>query len=256
MEHLNFENLLRETIGLDTATVGRNTVERAVEVRMRSCGLTRKDDYWERVQASNDELQELIEAVVVPETWFFRDREAFEALGRMLEEVRADLRAAGLEPGIVSGGSTPTWFHSHELAALNEIRPGTYIFNDRNTALQGACTLDECAASVMVTVVSTAKEGQVIIDGGSKTFSSDLPSSGEPSHGHVKEAPQAVFRKMNEEHGYVDVRNVAGKMEIGRRLRVIPNHICVAMNLHEQVYGVRNGKVECTWRVEGRGKLQ
>lgn len=181
---------------------------------------------------------------------------AFEALGRMLEEVRGDLRAAGLDPGIVSGGSTPTWFHSHELAALNEIRPGTYIFNDRNTAMQGACTLDECAASVMVTVISTAKEGQVIIDGGSKTFSSDPPSSGETSHGHVKEAPHAVFRKMNEEHGYVDVRDVAEKMEIGRRLRVIPNHVCVAMNLHEQVYGVRNGKVECTWRVEGRGKLQ
>src|SRR5579863_6260906 len=56
---------------------------------MRSCGLTRKDDYWERVQASNDELQELIEAVVVPETWFFRDREAFEALGRLLIEERS-----------------------------------------------------------------------------------------------------------------------------------------------------------------------
>ena len=181
---------------------------------------------------------------------------AIDALGELIDSVLTQLRQAGLTISIVSGGSTPALFQSHKIAGLNEIRPGTYIFNDRNTMLMGACSLDDCAAAIMATVVSTAKPGQIIIDGGSKTFSSDRPSSGEVSFGHVLEAPDAVFTKMNEEHGYVDVRAVGQHFAVGDRLRIIPNHICVAMNLHEFVYGVRGDRVEQVWRVEGRGKLQ
>jgi D-serine deaminase-like pyridoxal phosphate-dependent protein len=178
------------------------------------------------------------------------------ALSELIGSVARELRRAGLAIAIVSGGSTPTLFESHKIDGLNEIRPGTYIFNDRNTMLSGACSLEDCAASIMATVVSTAKPGQMIIDGGSKTFSSDRPVTAEVSFGHVVEAPEAVFTKMNEEHGYVDIRAVKRDFAIGDRVRVIPNHVCVAMNLHEFVYGVRGGYVEQVWRVEGRGKLQ
>lgn len=184
-------------------------------------------------------------------------RAAFDSLAHFLETVCGELRDAGLDPRIVSGGSTPSLYQSHALPYLNEIRPGTYIFNDRNTAFAGACTLDQCAASIIVTVISTAKDGQVIIDGGSKTFSSDLPAApGPPSFGHVVQAPEAVFTKMNEEHGYVDVSSARGRFETGSRMSVIPNHICVAMNLHERVHGIRGNQVEASWMVEGRGKLQ
>jgi D-serine deaminase-like pyridoxal phosphate-dependent protein len=61
---------------------------------------------------------------------------------------------------------------------------------------------------------------------------------------------------MNEEHGYVDITRAGRQFRIGDRLQIIPNHICVAMNLHEQVYGIRGEEVETCWRVEGRGKLQ
>jgi D-serine deaminase-like pyridoxal phosphate-dependent protein len=178
------------------------------------------------------------------------------ALGELIGSVTRELRRAGLAIAIVSGGSTPTLFESHKIDGLNEIRPGTYIFNDRNTMLSGACSLEDCAASILATVVSTARPGQMIIDGGSKTFSSDRPVTAEVSFGHVVEAPEAVFTKMNEEHGYVDIRAVKRDFAIGDRVRVIPNHVCVAMNLHEFVYGVRGGCVEQVWRVEGRGKLQ
>src|SRR5579872_2763862 len=182
---------------------------------------------------------------------------ALDALSALLSGVVGDLKQAGLAPEIVSGGSTPTMFHSHEIAELNEIRPGTYIFNDRNTVLSGACGFEDCAASILATVVSTAKRGQMIIDGGSKTFSSDRPSSGsEVSFGHLVEAPEAVFTKMNEEHGFVDISRVQRDFAVGDRVRIVPNHICVAMNLHECVYGIRGGVVEQSWRVEGRGKLQ
>jgi D-serine deaminase-like pyridoxal phosphate-dependent protein len=140
---------------------------------------------------------------------------------------------------------------------VNEIRPGTYIFNDRNTVNAGACSWDDCAASILVTVVSTAVEGQVIIDGGSKTFSSDrLSNSSEVTFGRVIGAEAARFHKMNEEHGFIDVQGVDRKFRVGDRLQIIPNHVCVAVNLHEQVYAAEGEQVIETWKVEGRGKLQ
>lgn len=184
-------------------------------------------------------------------------QEALAALRALIQAILADFRGVGIEVRIVSGGSTPSLYHSHELPGLNEIRPGTYVYNDWNTVASGACTPQECAATLLVTVVSTARPGQIIVDGGSKTFSSDrLTGSTESTFGHVVEAPDAVFHKMNEEHGYVDVRDCGRKFEIGEGLRIIPNHICVAVNLHERIYGVRNGEVEEVWEVAGRGKLQ
>ena len=183
--------------------------------------------------------------------------QAIQGLSQLIGSVVRDLKQAGFTPRIVSGGSTPALFHSHQVAGLNEIRPGTYIFNDRNTMLMGACTLDDCAASIVTTVVSTAKKGQIIIDGGSKTFSSDRSATGtEVSFGLLPEAPEAVFTKMNEEHGFVDIRRVKRDFAIGDRVRVIPNHVCVAVNLHERIYGFRGDMVEQTWNVEARGKLQ
>lgn len=181
----------------------------------------------------------------------------FERLSCLLDGMLADLARADLHPEIVSGGSTPTLFCSHRLPGVNEIRPGTYIFNDRNTVLSGACDWKDCAASILTTVVSTAKPGQFIVDGGSKTFSSDRPSAaGEVSFGRVVEAPETVFARMNEEHGFIELRDSARRFALGDRVRIIPNHICVAMNLHECVYGVRGNAVEQVWRVEARGKLQ
>ncbi len=182
---------------------------------------------------------------------------ALDQAGERVREALAVLRRGGLEARIVSGGSTPTLFHSHRIRELTEIRPGTYIFNDRNTLATGACTLEDCAASILVTVVSTARPGQIIVDGGSKTFSSDRHlAPPEATFGHIVEASEAVFTKMNEEHGYLDVRRAERSFSVGDRLRVIPNHICTAMNLHEAVYGVRGEVVEQIWKVEARGKLQ
>jgi D-serine deaminase-like pyridoxal phosphate-dependent protein len=182
---------------------------------------------------------------------------AFTQVGELLRSILADFRGAGLEVKIVSGGSTPTLFHSHELDGLTEIRPGTYVYNDVNTVRSGGCAMEDCAATILATVVSTAHAGQMIVDGGSKTFSSDrLVNSAEVTFGHVVEAPGARFHKMNEEHGYIDITRTELEFSIGDRVHIIPNHICVAVNLHEQVYGVRGETVEEIWKVEGRGKLQ
>jgi D-serine deaminase-like pyridoxal phosphate-dependent protein len=184
-------------------------------------------------------------------------REQLKRLDELVRSILEDFRRRDIPVAVVSGGSTPALYHSHEVRGLNEIRPGTYIYNDLNTIRSGGCNMAECAASVLVTVVSTARPGQIIVDGGSKTFSSDrLANSSEVTFGHVVEAPGASFHKMNEEHGYVDVTKVDREFAIGDRLHIIPNHICVAVNLHETVYGIRGDRVEQSWIVEGRGKLQ
>ena len=188
------------------------------------------------------------------------DAAGLEALAKLSQLVRSildDFERAGIEVKIVSGGSTPALFHSHEIDGLNEIRPGTYVFNDVNTVGSGACAWEDCAASVLATVVSTARPGHMIIDGGSKTFSSDRVSySSEVTFGRLTEAPGARFHKMNEEHGFIDITKAEREFSVGDRVRIIPNHVCVAMNLHEKVYGIRGDKVEEVWAVEGRGKLQ
>lgn len=81
-----FESLLKRTIGLDAASIGSSAVERAVQARMSACNLEDSQAYWKQVSTSRAELQELVEAVVIPETWFFRDREAFAAMVRLARE--------------------------------------------------------------------------------------------------------------------------------------------------------------------------
>ncbi|MDA0206342.1 MAG: alanine racemase [Acidobacteria bacterium] len=181
----------------------------------------------------------------------------FEQVRQGVARLREDFERAGLPLGIVSGGSSPTLFRSHEIEGLNEIRPGTYVFNDGDLVEAGHCTWDDCAASVLTTVISTPREGFGMLDGGSKTFSSDrIPGQDPPLFGRIVEVPEARIYKQNEEHGHVDFREAGERPRIGDRLRVIPNHVCVCVNLHEKMYGIRGDRVEHVWDVRGRGKLQ
>jgi D-serine deaminase-like pyridoxal phosphate-dependent protein len=181
-----------------------------------------------------------------------QDLPALATLSTLIEGLLAEAKSAGIELPIVSGGSTPTEWHSHEVRGMNEIRPGTYIFNDRNTIISGACAPEDCAATIIATVVSTSVPGQFVIDGGSKTFSSDKAAA--EGFGVFTDTPDAYFEKMNEEHGYV--QHAGHTRKVGDRVRILPNHVCVAVNLHERIYGVRGDQVVETWTVAGRGKLQ
>ena len=158
---------------------------------------------------------------------------------------------------IVSGGSTPAAFESDFFHRVNEVRPGTYIFNDRNTVGVSAASLNDCALSVVVTVVSTGVPGRAVIDGGSKTFSSDRYQAEDGSgFGLVKEDHAAQIERLSEEHGHLNITRSDRRYKVGDRLSVIPNHVCTTVNMHDEIYGVRGEQVEVTWRVEGRGKLK
>jgi chemotaxis protein methyltransferase WspC len=94
--HIDFETVLKQAMGLDAVSIGSTTIERAVRVRMADLGLGLREDYWQQLHDSTSELQELIETVVVPETWFFRDREAFGALVRLVTEEWLPAHPAGV----------------------------------------------------------------------------------------------------------------------------------------------------------------
>ena len=179
---------------------------------------------------------------------------------RVAERVSRTLAAfeeARQPVGVVSGGSTPSAMFSDRIRGLTEIRPGTYVFNDMNTFYQGACRLEDCAARVVTTVVSTAVPGRAMIDAGSKTLSSDELGSGpKTGHGYVLEASDARLFKLNEEHGYLNIENSTHRFHVGEVLTVIPNHVCTCVNMHDEVFLTRNQEVQGCWRVAARGKVR
>jgi chemotaxis protein methyltransferase WspC len=80
----DFERLVEDTAGLDAASIGSSTIERGVRERLQALGVDEMQEYWLHVSQSERELQWLIEAIVVHETWFFRDAPAFAALQRIV----------------------------------------------------------------------------------------------------------------------------------------------------------------------------
>ena len=167
------------------------------------------------------------------------------------------LAARGVKCPIVSGGNTPAAFLCHEFRNITEIRPGTYIFNDKNTVCAEAVTYEDCALSVISTVVSVSVSGKAMIDAGIKTLSADALLSGDQrGYGRVIEYPEVTVEDLSEEHGHLNLRASDKVPKLGERLRVIPNHVCTCVNLHDQVYGCCGDVVVFEWQVRGRGKVQ
>ena len=190
---------------------------------------------------------------VLPEQRSLLRAQVNEFLDRVFEACAREQ----LPLSIVSGGSTPAAYESDFFHGVNEVRPGTYIFNDRNTVGVSAASLNDCALSVLVTVVSTGVPGRAVIDGGSKTFSSDRYQAEDGSgFGLVKEDHAAQIERLSEEHGHLNITRSDRRYKVGDRLSVIPNHVCTTVNMHDEIYGIRGEQVEVTWRVEGRGKLK
>ncbi|MGM0876626.1 MAG: alanine racemase [Bacillota bacterium] len=159
--------------------------------------------------------------------------------GKLMVNLADRMRREGIEVMDISVGSTPTAPYAAQVKGITEVRPGTYVFYDRMQAVLGSCSLNECAAAVRVTVVSRPSNDLMIIDGGSKTFATDVNPNSEPLHlqgyGHIVEAPHAVIERFSEEHGMVKITQ-NDPFKVGDILHVIPNHICSTVNLHNQVY--------------------
>jgi D-serine deaminase-like pyridoxal phosphate-dependent protein len=180
------------------------------------------------------------------------DAEGFRKARAALDEDIAALKAAGFDVPVVSGGSTPGADKTALIPATTEIRPGTYVFHDASCLANGLATLEECALRVLVTVVSTAVPGQCVVDGGSKTFSSDATVN-VGTFGLFPDRPDWTMHKMNEEHGYV---KIGAPARVGEKVWVVPSHVCATVNMHDEVAYGRRGRVEGTWKVAARGRVR
>ena len=181
------------------------------------------------------------------------DEAGFRAACAKIDAVLAALAASGFEAKIVSGGSTPGAAKTPLIPRTTEIRPGSYVFYDASSLAAKLCVEADCALRVLTTVVSTAVPGQCVIDAGSKTFSSDQ-TVGAGTFGHFVDHPWTM-RKLNEEHGYVEIDGPGGA-RVGEKVWVVPSHCCATVNLHDEMWYGRGGRVEGSWKVAARGKVR
>ena len=179
--------------------------------------------------------------------------------GQLMVSLADRMREQDIRVDDVSLGSTPTVEYAAQVEGVTEVRPGTYVFYDRMQAHLGACSLDECAATVVCTVVSRPSEDLAVIDGGSKTFATDVPPGAEPLNlkgfGHVVGYPGVVLERLTEEHGMLALDRGCD-LQVGDTLQVIPNHICSTVNLHDEVYLLDEGDTVQEVRVAARGKVR
>ena len=226
----------RDLQGIDTLV--------EIDVGVGRCGAQSPEQAVEIAQACSD-----FQGIFYWPSWL--DEAGFRAACVKIDAVLEALTAAGFESKIVSGGSTPGAAKTPLIPQTTEIRPGTYVFYDASSLHAKLCDEADCALRVLTTVVSTAVPGQCVIDAGSKTFSSDQ-TFGVGTFGHFV-GRAWTMRKMNEEHGYVEVD---GRPRVGEKVWVVPSHCCATVNMHDEIAYGRGGRVDGRWKVAARGKVR
>ncbi|MFB6449609.1 D-TA family PLP-dependent enzyme [Bradyrhizobium tunisiense] len=173
---------------------------------------------------------------------------------KFYDEALAGVRAHGLDAKIVSTGGTPNLKNLGKLKGGTEHRFGTYIYNDRMQVAAGVASWDDCALHIYSTVVSRAAPERGILDAGSKTLTSD--TGGLDGHGLILEHPEAKIAKFAEEHGFLDLSRSNTRPNVGDVVRIVPNHVCVVVNMMDEVLMVRGEEIIGTLPVAARGKLR
>jgi D-serine deaminase-like pyridoxal phosphate-dependent protein len=162
------------------------------------------------------------------------------------------LRDAGVSVEHVSVGSTPTMSAVRDLTGVTEMRPGNYVFHDYTQTIIGSCTLEDCAVTVLASVVSRAPgEGRSVIDAGALALSKDVSPSGAPATmGRIFTADGARLREdahvrsLSQEHGLVE-----GELDTHARVRVLPNHSCLAAACFDRYHVVRGDRLVDLWPI-------
>jgi D-serine deaminase-like pyridoxal phosphate-dependent protein len=171
----------------------------------------------------------------------------------MMRNCAEAMRATGIPINEISMGSTPGARYTAQQEGVTELRPGTYVFYDAMQIGWGA-SLQNCALTVLTTVISRPEPTVAILDAGTKALSGDRGLSGS-KHGLLLEDTAAIFDWANEEHGHIDLREATLRPKVGDKLRIVPFHVCTCVNMHDTMYGIRGEHVEAVWKIAGRGKL-
>ena len=181
-------------------------------------------------------------------------RLAIETGERMVETAEI-LRDDGARIDVVSVGATPSALMTCTVEGVTETRPGTYVFNDSYQVKLGIAKIQDCALSILATVISTPAPDRAVIDAGTKSFSSDKAAA-LGVYGRIKDMPHLALVRAYEEHGVLDVGSEGKKPQVGDKLEIIPNHVCPAVNLFDELVGVRDEIVTLKWKVAARGLLR
>jgi D-serine deaminase-like pyridoxal phosphate-dependent protein len=179
--------------------------------------------------------------------------DAMRETQEFLDEALAGVREAGLEPTIISSGGTPNLRNLGVLKRVTEHRAGTYVFNDRMMLACGAATPDDLALHVVATVVSRAGSDRGILDAGSKTLTSDIGNL--DGHGLILEHPQARIARFAEEHGFLDLSACNDRPSVGDVVRIVPNHVCVVVNMVDRLIATRGDEIVGEIPVAARGRI-
>jgi len=174
-----------------------------------------------------------------------RKKECLEVMGQVIE-TKDLLQNAGFDIEIISGGGTGTYMITGRYSGVNEIQAGSYIVMD--TKYRGIEGVDfECALSILCTVISR-QGNRAVVDVGFKSASTD---SGPPS---FKDTKGIEYRSGGDELGRVVITEPSRDLRAGDKLELWPSHCDTTINLHDQYYAVRKGKLEAIWPIVGRGK--
>lgn len=162
------------------------------------------------------------------------------------------LRAAGIEPEVLSAGSSPTTLRDL-LEPVSEVRPGTYLLGDRQQVALGASPADGVAIAVAATVISAAVDGQVVIDAGAKSLTKDLPAY-LAGFGWLPAYPEGTLERVFDYHGVIRFPTGAQRPRLGETVAVVPNHACPVVDLYDTFIATRSGAVVGRWPVDARGR--
>ena len=168
----------------------------------------------------------------------------------------AAMRAMGVPPGVVSGGSTPSFDAALALdSPVTELRPGVGVLGDAQQWELGSMTAADLALTCRATVVSHAG-GRLVLDAGSKVLGADRApwASG---HGRLLDHPEARIVLLSEHHAVAELPQGETLPPLGSVVRVVPNHVCTAVNLVDELAVYDHGadaQPGAHWRVAARGR--
>jgi len=156
-----------------------------------------------------------------------RERIARDAVALLVEASRAI--TSDWEALARSVGATPAVPYYLRAAGATELRPGAYVFMDANQVSLGAYW-EQCAATVLATVVSTPTESRAVVDAGTKTLAADGVPRGKVARvlGH-----NLWVTRASEEHGIIECKGDHG-LSVGQRVRLVPWHVCPVVNLADR----------------------
>jgi D-serine deaminase-like pyridoxal phosphate-dependent protein len=174
-----------------------------------------------------------------------------------MSEIAKDLQDLGYQAQTVSVGSTPTMKVWEGWSGVNEIRPGNYIFNDAIQIALQVAKPEDCALTVLSTVVSRPASDRAVIDAGSKVLALDKGGHGvETAKGYgMVVGRKIVIDRLSEEHGIISV-DPGEPLAVGDCIRIIPNHACPVVNLFDSAYAIRDNAIETVFKIAARGMVQ